>query len=293
MDQANDTNNDNADEENALLLVLRQEQQQSMQQMEERLLRQLLLKIKNENENPTTNPNTKPSASSDATALTERSPGMAADDQYYSLVEDVYSMMCVSPARSQSFAFATAIFLVKILFYSLILSSILMKAMVFPTTVDNLVKVTQFFMLPISVLVTDSGVLTALFIYAHLKWSPEIEEQNQLATKKRYICANIVRFVDAVLYQVVIFFVLLQATEVLAVFLNFAALRFFMEIHTVAFEVARNGFLSVPLYRAATDVRRVQIKATSCDSTQRTARIFFVVSLSGMCVGWLYLSVIQ
>lgn len=208
MDQAIAINNNNADEENALLLVLRQEQQQSMQQMEGRL-RQLLLKIKNENEseNPTPNPDTKPSASNNATALTERSPYMAADDQYYNMVEDVYSMMCVSPARSQSFAFATAIFLVKILFYSLILSSILMKAMIFPTTVDNLVKVTQFFMLPITVLVTDSGVLTALFIYAHLKWSPEIEEQNQLATKKRYICVNIVRFVDAVLYQDLINFV--------------------------------------------------------------------------------------
>ncbi len=285
MDQAIANDNDHADEENTLLLILRQEQQQSMQQMEVRL-RQLL---KNEN------PNTNPSASTyrDATALTERSPGMAADDQSYTMVEDVYSMMCVSPAKSQSFAFATAIFLVKILFYSLILSSILMKAMVFPTTVDDLVKVTQFFMLPITVLVTDSGVLTALFIYAHLKWSPEIEEQNQLVTKKRYICANIIRFIDAVLYQVVIFFVLLQATEVLAVFLNFAALRFFMEIHTVAFEVARNGFLSVPLYKTAAEVRRIQIKATSSDSTQRTARIFFVVSLSGMCVGWLYLSVIE
>ena len=168
-----------------------------------------------------------------------------------------------------------------------------MKAMVFPTTVDNFVKVTQFFMLPITVLVTDSGVLTALFICAHLKWSPEIEDQNQLATKKRYICANIVRFIDAVLYQVIIFFVLLQATEVLAVFLNFAALRFFMEIHTVAFEVARNGFLSVSLHKTAAEVRRIQIKATTFDSTQRTARIFFVVSLSGMCIGWLYLSVIQ
>eukprot|EP00985_Skeletonema_marinoi_P016157 scaffold8609_cov101-Skeletonema_marinoi.AAC.3 len=273
-----------ADEENALLSVLRQEQQQSMQQMEERL-RQLLID-NNQNENPKKKPI---SASSYGT---ERSPDMAADDQYYTMVEDIYSIMCVSPARSQPFVYATTIFLVKILFYLLILSSIFIKATIFPTEVEDLVKATQFFMLPITVLVTDSGVLTAMFIYAHLKWSPEIEAQNQLATKRRYIYANIARSVDAVLYQVVIFFVLLQATEVLAVFLNFAALRFFMEIHTVAFEVARNGFLSVPLYKAAADVRRIQIKATICYSTQRTARIFFVVSLTVMCVGWFLLSVV-
>eukprot|EP00984_Skeletonema_dohrnii_P015953 scaffold7000_cov156-Skeletonema_dohrnii-CCMP3373.AAC.12 len=286
MDQAIDDGA--ADEENALLSVLRQEQQQSMQQMEERL-RQLFID-NNHNENPKKKP-ISASSYGDATALTERSPNMAADDQYYTMVEDIYSIMCVSPG-SQPFVYATTIFLVKILFYLLILSSIFIKATIFPTEVEDLVKATQFFMLPITVLVTDSGVLTAMFVYAHLKWSPEIEAQNQLATKKRYIYANIARSVDAVLYQVVIFFVLLQATEVLAVFLNFAALRFFMEIHTVAFEVARNGFLSVPLYKAAADVRRIQIKATRCDSTQRTARIFFVVSLTVMCVSWFLLSVV-
>jgi len=87
--------------------------------------------------------------------------------------------------------------------------------------------------------------------------------------------------------------VLLQATEVLSVFLNFAALRFFMEIHTVAFKVARNGFLSTPLYEAAADVRRIQIRATKCDSTQRTARIFFAVSLCIMCGIWVYFSLIE
>ena len=285
MDQAPANN---CDEENALLSVLRQEQQLSMQQMEERL-RQLLLN--NANVNPKTKANNTTSSYGDARALTERSPDVAADE-YYTMIEDIYSMMVVSHMRSQSFLFATAIFLVKILFYALILASIFIEATVFPTEIEDLVKVTQFFMLPITVLVTDSGVLTALFIYAHLKWSPEVEEQNKLATKKRYIYANITRSVDAVLYQVVIFFVLLQATDVLAVFLNFAALKFFMEIHTVAFEVARNGFLSGPLYKTAADVRRIQIKATSCDSTQRTARVFFAVSLSIMCAGWFYLQVI-
>ncbi|KAL7493820.1 hypothetical protein ACHAWT_002643 [Skeletonema menzelii] len=268
MNQAID--NGDADEENALLSILRQEQQKSMQLMEERL-RQLWLK--NENKK------TMPSASTyfDATALTERRPDMAVDDQYYTMVEDIYSMICVSPARSQSFVYATTIFL----------------AIVFPSDIDDLAKIAQFFMLPITVLVTDSGVLTALFITAHLKWSPEIEEQNRLATRKRYIYANIFRFVDAILYQVVVLIVLLQATEVLSVFLNFAALRFFMEIHTVAFKVARNGFLSTPLYEAAADVRRIQIRATKCDSTQRTARIFFAVSLCIMCGIWVYFSLIE
>ena len=273
-----------ADEENALLSVLRQEQQVSMQQMEEKL-RQLLIKNNNDHDS-------KHVSYGVSSAVTERRSDDNADidDQYYTMVEDIYSMMCVCPINSISFIYVTTIFLVKLLFYSLILASIFTKAIIHPIEVEKLVKVTQLFMLPITVFATDNGVLASMFIFVHLKWSPEIEEQNDLTTKQRYLYSNIARSVDAILYQVVIFFVLLQATEVLSVFLNFAALRFFLEIHTVGFEVARHGFLTVSLYKAAAKVGRIRIKATSCDTTERTAKIFFAASLGLMLAGWIYFS---
>lgn len=273
-----------ADEENALLSVLRQEQQVSMQQMEEKL-RQLLIKNNNDDDS-------KHVSYGVSSAVTERRSDDNADidDQYYTMVEDIYSMMCVCPINSISFIYVTTIFLVKLLFYSLILASIFTKAIIHPIEVEKFVKVTQLFMLPITVFATDNGVLASMFIFVHLKWSPEIEEQNDLTTKQRYLYSNIARSVDAILYQVVIFFVLLQATEVLSVFLNFAALRFFLEIHTVGYEVARHGFLTVSLYKAAAKVGRIRIKATSCDTTERTAKIFFAASLGLMLAGWIYFS---
>ena len=199
-DSAAAINND--DEENALLSVLRQEQQVSMQQMEERL-RQLLIK----NDDP------KHKSYGVASAVTERRPddnNMDIDDQHYAMIEDIYSMMCVCPVDSISFVYVTTIFLVKLLFYSLILASIFTKAIIHPIEVEQFVKVTQLFMLPITVLATDNGVLASMFIFVHLKWSPGIEEQNYLITKQRYLYSNIARSVDAILYQVVIFFVLLR-----------------------------------------------------------------------------------
>lgn len=272
----------NDDEENALLSVLRQEQQVSMQQMEERL--QLLIKNNNDD--------SKRVSYGVASAVTERRPddNIDIDDQYYTMVEDIYSMMCVCPVNSISFIYVMIIFLVKLLFYSLILASIFTKAIIHPIEVEQFVKVTQLFMLPITVLATDNGVLASMFIFVHLKWSPGMEEQNDLITKQRYLYSNIARSVDAILYQVVIFFVLLQATEVLSVFLNFAALRFFLEIHTVGYEVARHGFLTVSLFKAAAKVGRIRIKATSCDTTERTAKIFFAASLGLMLAGWIFFS---
>jgi hypothetical protein len=278
QDSAAAINND--DEENALLSVLRQEQQVSMQQMEERL-RQLLVK----------NDDSKHVSYGVASTVAEtRTDDTDIDDQYYTMVEDIYSMMCVCPVNSISFIYVTTIFLVKLLFYSLILASIFTKAIIHPIEVEQFVKVTQLFMLPFTVLATDNGVLASMFIFVHLKWSPEIEEQNPLTTKQRYLYSNIARSVDVILYQLVIFFVLLQATEVLSVFLNFAALRFFLEIHTVCYEVARHGFLNESLYKAAAKVGRIRIKATSCDTTERTAKIFFAASLGLMLAGWIYFS---
>jgi len=282
MDQATDPSVEGDDEENALYSVLRQDQQMIiMQQMKmEEKLRQLGIEIKNKNENPETFAN----------FLSKRRAVAVADDQYFGMIKDIYSMMCVSRVNSASFIYSATIFSVKILFYSLILSSIFTQAAKFPREVEATVKVTQFFILPVTVLATDSGVLTSVFVYEHLKWTPEIEKQNEFSTEKRYLCSNIARFVDAILYQVVIFSVLLQATEVLSVFLNFAALRFFMEIHTVAFEVARNGFLTVSLYKAAAKVRRMRIKSSNSDTAKRTAKIFFAVSLGSMFAGWIYVS---
>lgn len=62
-----------------------------------------------------------------------------------------------------------------------------------------MVKFTQLVMLPVTVIVTDDGVLTALFIYRHLVYDEMILEQNSMATKFRYQSSNLARFIDAIL----------------------------------------------------------------------------------------------
>lgn len=65
--------------------------------------------------------------------------------------------------------------------------------------IPDLVKATQFVMLPITVIVTDEGVLAALFIYRHMIYDEQVLEQHHLVTKKRYMGFNLLRFVDAIL----------------------------------------------------------------------------------------------
>jgi len=131
------------------------------------------------------------------------------------------------------------------------------------------------------VLVTDSGLLAALCIYAHLKWSPELEEQSIGNKNEVYYCPHSRWFSLSGNY------ILCATSSKRWPLPHSDSSWMYTLLHRRLLEI-----LSVPFYEKAVDVRRIQIKATSCGSTQKTARIFFAVSLGLMYPGWIYLSLI-
>ncbi|KAL7525992.1 hypothetical protein ACHAWF_001589 [Thalassiosira exigua] len=223
------------------------------------------------------------SCSGSASASPAGSPSAPAS---FSMPGDVYSLLCLSSARSRPFLYALFIASAKFLFYALVLWEIFHKSIVFPKSIPEIVRVTQLVMLPVTVIVTDEGVLAALFVYRHLIYEEKMAEIHPLMTEFRYRGCNLIRFVDAIVYQTVVFFVLMQAEEVLDVFLNFAALRFLMEIDTVAFTVAAHGYLTEELYKAAQEVSSVRLRGGDSEFRQRTAQAFFAFSLGAMVVTW-------
>jgi len=132
-------------------------------------------------------------------------------------------------------------------------------------------------MLPVTT-VSDEGVFAALFLYRSIAWMPYIAEQNKMITEDRWHRSNQSRFLDAVLYQVVVFFVLLQAEKILDIFLNFAALRFLMDIQRLAFDAAINGYITNCLQSAAVDVREISLKVREDDFRTGASKLFVVCS---------------
>ena len=78
----------------------------------------------------------------------------------------------------------------------------------------------------------------------------------------------------------------MQAQKVLDVFLNFAALRFLMEIDKVAFTVAADGYLSEEVQLIAKQIQTIKMKGNDSDFRYRTAQVFFSVSLVAMISAW-------
>lgn len=261
---------------------LRAEQHILIEEMEQRILSQL----------------SKPSKQSKSAHETLRSCAKndnelpSEDSEFFSMPSDVFSMMCLSRIKSWSFVYAASISLIKIFFYTVILWEIFYKSAVFPKDIPLVVKLTQLVMLPITVIVNDEGILAALFIYCHLVYNDETIEQHHLLTRVRYIGFNLARFTDAILYQIVVFFVLMQAQEVLDIFLNFAALRFLMEIDKVPFVVAANGYLTEELHNTTKEVELIKLQGKVNDFRRHTTKVFFAFSLITMIVAWTLVQVV-
>eukprot|EP00571_Detonula_confervacea_P001777 CAMPEP_0172315280 /NCGR_PEP_ID=MMETSP1058-20130122/24739_1 /TAXON_ID=83371 /ORGANISM="Detonula confervacea, Strain CCMP 353" /LENGTH=518 /DNA_ID=CAMNT_0013029335 /DNA_START=85 /DNA_END=1638 /DNA_ORIENTATION=+ len=176
------------------------------------------------------------------------------DDDMAEIEDDVYSMFFLADSCSMSWWFAILVFILK-LGLILIIAVDLYTTGTFPESADvpMLVKTTQFLLLPVNVAVQEE-LITTFFIYANLKWSKHILELHPGARKGKFHAANLMRFVDGLAFLFINTTLLLQATQVLGAFLNFAALQFLSSIDNVALHLARDGYLTESLEMVAGDV---------------------------------------
>ena len=79
------------------------------------------------------------------------------------------------------------------------------------------------------------------------------------ATRLKWYLAHLLRFVVGVLGLVVAFFFILQGTEELDLFLNFAVVQFVSELDDIAFDLADRGVLAVRVQDATKRVKEVRM----------------------------------
>lgn len=208
------------------------------------------------------------------------------DDDVAEIEDDVYNMFFLSDACSQSFWFAILVWLLK-LGLIIIIAIDLFTTYSFPPSseVPFLVKMAQFLLLPVNVSVQEE-LITTFFIYANLKWSKTILELNPGASKCKFHMANTMRFLDGVSFLFINTTLLLQATNVLGAFLNFAALQFLSSIDNVALHLARNGYLTESLEEVAKDVLLMSLPRNHNDCMQVMDSFMFVLLNIVMVAAW-------
>ena len=129
-------------------------------------------------------------------------------------------------------------------------------------------------------------LITTFFIYANLKWSKQILECNAGATRGKFHLANFMRFVDGLAFLFINTTLLLQATQVLSAFLNFAALQFLSSIDNVALHLARDGYLSESLEDIAGDVLLMKIARNHNERLQKLDTVMLTIVYLIVLIAW-------
>eukprot|EP00980_Cylindrotheca_fusiformis_P006925 scaffold1442_cov128-Cylindrotheca_fusiformis.AAC.46 len=106
---------------------------------------------------------------------------------------------------------------------------------------------------------------------------------------QKWVLACALQFLSGLMFQFVIFVLIVQSTTVIGMLLNFAALGFITEIDDVAFSLAERGYFSNSLKQACHDVRVHKTPDTKGPWLRRLALLFFVLLvISGYTVIFRY-----
>mmetsp|Transcript_32762 Transcript_32762/g.68663 ORF Transcript_32762/g.68663 Transcript_32762/m.68663 type:complete len:542 (-) Transcript_32762:170-1795(-) len=215
------------------------------------------------------------------------------DDDMADVEDDVYNMFFLADFWDNSFWFAVLVFVLK-LGLIIIIAVDLFDTGVFPDRgeVSREVLVTQLLLLPVNVSVQEE-LITTFFIYANLKWSPQILELHPGATKGKFHVANIMRFLDGFAFLFINTVLLLQASQVLSAFLNFAALQFLSSIDNVALHLARDGYLTEGLERVAGDVLLMKLPKNHNDGVQILDSLLLAVVFFAQLAAWIWFQFVR
>ena len=168
------------------------------------------------------------------------------DDERYELYDDVYSMLFLAPQRSRVVLFSIFTYILKFLLFTFVAIDLFSDGyegnrLNIPSGVTPNVRAAQFFM--VLVLVAMQEDLISSLALANVRYDPAIMKSYPGATKTKWILASILRLFDGIYALGINFCILIQASDVLGMFLNFAALHFLGSVDNVSFHLALDGYL--------------------------------------------------
>lgn len=123
---------------------------------------------------------------------------------------------------------------------------------------EKKVLAAQFLMLPVAVAMQEDLIAT-YYMIANVKYDPKIRMKHKNATKLKFNISIMMRGLDGVYSLLVNFIILIKATEVLSLFLNFAALQFLQHIDDIALKLAADGYLTDRLEEVAITVMETKL----------------------------------
>lgn len=228
-----------------------------------------------------------PEAAAHNPAIQESSrPEKHADREYVSIHDDVYNLFFLSRVGGDAFWYSLYVFGLKLALYTFLAIDAFQNDSLDQKTSFR-VLCAQFLMLPVAVAMQDDLIAT-FYLIANIKYCPSVRHTNPEAYEWKFNVGTACRAIDGAYSLCVNFVVLVSATEVLSLFLNFAALQFLQTIDNIALELAADGYLTERLEDVAGNVKEAELPKRSDDNWLRCLdTILFVTTCIILFAFWL------
>lgn len=200
-------------------------------------------------------------------------------NNHFELEEDITSIAIISPVTSIPFFMSVFVMVVQVTILALCMESLIDEA-----GPGNRLHVPDYNTVE-EILAQALALLVSLFASRDIVKSLSVfdvrygkEEENAVASKWKWYLLNFVRFAIASLGLVVTFCFILQGTEVLDLFLDFAAVQFVSELDDIAFHLAKAGVLGDQMLDAA--IKASQVELSYCRKSEGNLRPVKVIGYS-------------
>lgn len=213
-------------------------------------------------------------------------------EEQYDLSDDVYTMVFLAPVWSSAFFFAFSTFTLKMCLYMFLAVDIAAEGLIeFDAKPEsNLVRLAQFFILPVAVGIQDD-LMNCFASIANIKYDEHILLHAPGATSTKWSLSIFLRLLDGMASTGINFVLLLQAEDVLSLFLNFAALQFLQDIDNVGFALADKGYLTEHIEEIAKSAQELTLPKKQSSFMNKLDSAGFLVTYLIMLASWIFVTV--
>mmetsp|Transcript_10721 Transcript_10721/g.13076 ORF Transcript_10721/g.13076 Transcript_10721/m.13076 type:complete len:670 (+) Transcript_10721:1-2010(+) len=224
------------------------------------------------------------------------------DIDIYQLESDIFSILFVSDIFSGAAMFSILLFALQMTILVLAMINLLDdpdKGNFFkvPMHTQGVVRAAQAAAIFISIAVSDD-ITTSLDFFS-------VKVPKDYNIRLKWAASNLCRFIEGFVGIMVAFIFIVQATEALDLFLDFAALTFVSELDNIGFVLAEKGYVPVHIQNAVKKVKSTRMYFTSSRThipifgrtfkirAKILKRIIFFVPMIVLYAGWTFLILVR
>jgi hypothetical protein len=208
---------------------------------------------------------------------------------YEPLTEDVFSIIYTVKFCSPAFWFSVFVFLFQSTVITLILLDLIDltstdNPLQIPAGVVTEVRIAQCLALILAVARPQAALTSSVFLING--YDKDVLETVPFATFGKWLLAGCFQFIAGVSLLVALFILMMQSTEVISLFTNFAALQFVSEIDDIGFFMAKYGFVSNSIQCETKRVKDIQVPTRKNANVVR--RAMFLIIVCCLMVGYAF-----